>query len=733
MSTAARRQTNMAASMSSVARLARLRSCFTVSTRAVSYCNGHTVGRVNGKAVNCRSLRPPQQFPDYLRLRHVHSRALHTGYRLLSESPAAEAEEADLHNIIKDTEKVTGSGEQHSFQAETLKLLDIVAKSLYSDKEVFVRELISNASDALEKLRYLSLTQGGSSELAVPLEIHLGTDLVQGTFTIQDTGVGLTQEEIIENLGTIARSGSKAFLSELDNRGQSSSAASSIIGQFGVGFYSTFMVGDKVQVFTRSHQPDSPGYCWTSDGSGSYELAEAEGVQLGTKIVVHLKKECMQFAREDDIKEIVTKYSNFVNCPIYLNGKRLNTVEALWMLDAKNVTDEQHEEFYRFLANAYDSPRYRLQYQTDAPLNIRSLFYIPAHKPTMWDMSRQEGLGGVALYSRRVLIQPKAETILPKWLRFVKGVVDSEDIPLNLSRELLQDSALIRKIRSVLTSRIVKFLGDQARRDAVKYQRFVEDYGFYLREGIVSTEDQDERESIAKLLRFESSAEPEGTLVGIEEYCKRMRPGQRNIYYFSAPSRQLAETSPYFEALKKKDIEVLFCYEQYDELVLLQLRQFQRLNLKSIENEVLESDKTEETQEDSKVTLSPSKADALMDWMRSALGEKVTNIKVSTRLESHPAMVTVMEMGAARHYLRTAFAGQSEAERWKFLQPTLEINSSHPIMLKLSELKSSDPELARLVAEQVYDNALVAAGLIEDPRSMLNRLNELLTRTLDKH
>uniref|UniRef100_U3JNZ5 Heat shock protein 75 kDa, mitochondrial n=1 Tax=Ficedula albicollis TaxID=59894 RepID=U3JNZ5_FICAL len=789
--------------------------------------------------------------------------------RMYSTQTAESKEEEPLHTIISNTENVKGAASKHEFQAETKKLLDIVARSLYSEKEVFIRELISNGSDALEKLRHRLMTEGK----ALPeLEIHLQTDSRKGTITIQDTGIGMTQEELVSNLGTIARSGSKAFLEALQSQAE---ASSKIIGQFGVGFYSAFMVADKVEVFSQSSETGSPGYHWSSDGSGMFEIAEASGVRAGTKIIIHLKEDCKEFANEDRVKEVVTKYSNFISFPLYLNGRRINTLQALWMLDPKDISEWQHEEFYRFVAQAYDKPRYILHYKTDAPLNIRSIFYVPEQKPSMFDISREMG-SSVALYSRKILIQTKAADILPKWLRFLRGVVDSEDIPLNLSRELLQESALIRKLRDVLQKRLIKFFIDQSKKDPEKYAKFFEEYGVFMREGIVTIAEQDVKEDIAKLLRYESSALPAGQLTslpeyssrmkagsrniyylcapnrhlaehspyfeamkkkdmevgeewchsqgntlscrssaqgwlselssafarpplpllrlwqearrilshtlnhnvkkhgagrgGVElgeltgarflqediakllryessalpagqltslpEYSSRMKAGSRNIYYLCAPNRHLAEHSPYFEAMKKKDMEVLFCYEQFDELTLLHLREFDKKKLISVETDIVVDHYKEEKFEESRPAgerLTEKEAEDLMAWMRNALGSRVTGVKVTTRLDTHPAMITVLEMGAARHFLRMQQLAKTQEERAQLLQPTLEINTGHALIKKLSELKDSQPDLAQMLLDQIYENAMIAAGLNEDPRPMVNRLNDLLTRILEKN
>ncbi|XP_076998090.1 heat shock protein 75 kDa, mitochondrial isoform X2 [Tamandua tetradactyla] len=632
------------------------------------------------------------------------------------------------HTIISSTETVQGSISKHEFQAETKKLLDIVARSLYSEKEVFIRELISNSSDALEKLRHKLVSEG---QTLPEMEIHLQTDVEKGTFTIQDTGIGMTHDELVSNLGTIARSGSKAFLDTLQNQAE---AGSKIIGQFGVGFYSAFMVADRVEVYSRSAVPGGPGHQWLSDGSGVFEVAEASGVRTGTKIIIHLKADCREFANEARVRDVVTKYSNFVSFPLYLNGRRLNTLQAIWTMDTKDVGEWQHEEFYRYIAQAYDKPRYTLHYKTDAPLSIRSIFYVPEAKPSMFDVSRELG-SSVALYSRKVLIHTKAADILPKWLRFVRGVVDSEDIPLNLSRELLQESALIRKLRDVLQQRLIKFFIDQSKRDTEKYAKFFEDYGLFMREGIVTTTEQEEKEEIAKLLRYESSALPAGQLTSLGDYAGRMLPGTRNIYYLCAPNRHLAEHSPYYEAMKQKNMEVLFCYEQFDELTLLHLREFDKKKLVSVETDIVVDHYKEEKFEGESPAgerLSDKETEDLMAWMRNALGPRITSVKVTLRLDTHPAMITVLEMGAARHFLRMQQLARTQEERAQVLQPTLEINPRHMLIKKLNELRDSEPELAQLLVDQIYDNAMITAGLTDDPRPMVGRLTELLTRALDR-
>lgn len=656
-----------------------------------------------------------------------------TNIRLLSSNVQTDE---SYHSIIRDSEQPQGEAAKHEFQAETRMLLDIVARSLYSEKEVFLRELISNASDALEKFRYTIHTAGEHEKDYEyhdrALEIHIGTDKQSRILTIQDTGIGMTKDELISNLGTIARSGSKHFLEQIKEQGSSAENSSNIIGQFGVGFYSAFMVADKVEVFTRSSKVGSPGLRWSSDGSGVFEIQEAEGVAIGTKIALHLKQDSREYADEDRVKSVIQKYSNFVGSSIYLNGRRANQIQPIWLMDPKEVSVEQHNEFYRFVGNTFDTPRYTLHYKTDVPLSIRALLYVPEGKPGLFDLSRDTEVG-VALYTRKILIQSKTENLLPKWLRFVKGVVDSEDIPLNLSRELLQNSSLIKKLRTVLTNRVLRFLHDRSTKNPTEYEKFYKDYGLFLKEGIVTCEDFKDKEEIAKLLRFDSSEVVDGNRVSLPEYCNRLKEGQKDIYYLAAPSRALAENSPYYEGLKKKNMEVLFCYEAYDELVLMQLGMFLGHNLISVEKE-MRLDKTSDDMSDlGEGSLLRSEIDDLTTYIKSKLLGKVANVKITTRLDSHPCVVTVEEMAAARHFIRTQSHQLNEENRFALLQPHFEINPKHEIIKKLHKLSKSDDALASLLVGQLFANAMVGAGLAEDPRTLLVGMNDLLAKILEKY
>lgn len=654
---------------------------------------------------------------------------------VFSSAPITEESSTNETDAVKKeetpSEKSVGPVHKHEFMAETKQLLNIVAKSLYSENEVFIRELVSNSSDALEKLKYEQLSQQNIDSQSIPYEIQLTANDITNTLTIQDTGIGMTKDEMIKNLGTIAHSGSKAFIEKLQENSDTKQS-NSVIGQFGVGFYSAFMVADRVQVFTQSYKEGEAAYEWNSTGDGSYELNEATGVQRGTKIILHLKDECAKFSKEDTIKEIIKKYSNFVGHPIVVNGDRINLIQPIWMEDARNVTEEQYEEFYTFIGN-YDKPRYTFQYKTDMPLNIRALFYVPQMKPSPSDIS-QDGDVGVSLYSKKVLILSKANQLLPRWLRFMKGVVDSEDIPLNLSRELLQDSNVIRKLRNILTQRIIRFLNDEYKMDEEKFKEFYDDFNLYFKEGITKAQTQQEREEIASVLRFESNKTEPGKLTTLNEYIKRMEKDQKEILYFAAPTRELALNSPYFEMVKNKDQEVLFLFEQHDETVMLILNQFQGKNLAGIEQSSQKNNSQDDIiiEGDSR-SLSNDEAKELKTWLAKTLDKKVKNVKITTKLDTHPCIVTAENMNSLRFMIKTNyFLKEKVSQDFRSVNLSLEINPRHGLIKSLYNMQKTDSELAGLIAEQLLDNSLINAGLIEDPRLVLSNLNKLLEKAFTK-
>eukprot|EP00658_Telonema_sp_P-2_P074308 TRINITY_DN6349_c0_g2_i1.p1 TRINITY_DN6349_c0_g2~~TRINITY_DN6349_c0_g2_i1.p1 ORF type:complete len:525 (+),score=98.48 TRINITY_DN6349_c0_g2_i1:175-1749(+) len=422
----------------------------------------------------------------------------------------------------KPQEAVTGEAQVHGFQAETAQLLQIVAKSLYKDKEVFLRELISNAADASEKRRYLERTGTDGLSPVETDEIIITTDKENRTLTIADSGVGMSEQEIHANLGQIARSGTKAFLSN-----QGGGAGLDLIGQFGVGFYSVFMVSDDVQVFTKSAVEAEPAFSWTCEGaSGAYSVAPAEHVSVGTKVVIKLNDESADFADENFVREVIQKYSNFVGTKVRLNGAVVNTVEPLWTLDKKKVTDEQHDEFYRYLTKAWDKPAAHLWYAADAPLSVKALFYIPGMNREKFGMGRETP--GVNVYCRKVLIESECAAIIPDWLRFVKGVVDSEDVPLNISRETMQDSALIRQLNKAVTSRVIRWLKDLGKTDPETYTKIFDEFGNYIKEG-VCIDDRNKKVFAARVRRRVERSRKCFACVFCRIFCRCSGLGRRTV------------------------------------------------------------------------------------------------------------------------------------------------------------------------------------------------------------
>jgi molecular chaperone HtpG len=607
--------------------------------------------------------------------------------------------------------------EKHEFQAEVKQVLNIVINSLYKDKEIFIRELVSNASDALEKLRYVQLTEKGIFDDNLPLEISISTDDVANTITIKDFGVGMTRQELIENLGTIAHSGSKAFLEAVQ---KGADVGDNLIGQFGVGFYSVFMVAKSVKVYTHHWEKDGEHLVWTSDGSGTYELETSSGQRRGCKIEIQLKDEAKEFSKAEHVKQILSHYSNFVQFPINLNGERINTVQAIWMRNRNEIKDEEYAEFYKFQAKAFDEPFYKLHFSSDAPLTINSLLFVPTENQERWGFIRLEP--GVSLYCRKILIDSSPKGLLPEWLRFVRGVIDSADLPLNISRETMQDSSLVQKINDVITKRFLKFLEEEAKERKEKYEEFYNKFGLFLKEGIVT--DINYREQLSKLLRFESSQLEKGKLSSLSEYVVRMKEDQKEIYYLNAPTRESSELGPHLEYFRARDFEVLFLYDPIDDFVMSNLREFEGKKLISADSaEVTIGDITKDLKEK---PLDKEVENKLCEWIKETLGERVHEVRVSKRLVDSPAIALNADKFMSPGMKRIMKAMRQEVKEG--YRVNLEINSRHNLIKNLADLKDSDPDLAKLVAEQLFDNALIAAGFLDDPRTMVNRVYKILER-----
>ncbi len=610
----------------------------------------------------------------------------------------------------------------HSFQTEVRQLLDIVIHAFYSDREVFVRELVSNASDALEKLRLKQLTQTDIFQPERDLRITITTDEEAKTLTIADAGIGMTQEEVVEYLGTIAHSGTKKFLEAMK---ESNGGTQDLIGQFGVGFYSVFMAADKVEVTTRSWQPDAAPVHWVSDGQEGYELTEAAAdTPRGTSILIHLKDDAANFSKPDHVRYILGKYSNFVGFPIDINGEHLNTVQAIWMKNKKDVTAEEYEGFYQFISHTESKPLTYMHFSADAPIVLNSVLFVPEENPEAMGFGRTEP--DVSLYCHKVLIDSKPEKLLPEWLRFLTGVVDSEDLPLNISREMLQDNSLLHKISGIITKRFIKHLEGVAKNDADTYEKFWRQFGRYMKEGIVTS--WEHKDSLAKLLRFESTFTEAGKLTSFEDYVSRMKENQKDIYVLYGATRSQLEHSPYLDALKARGFEVCFFTEGGDPFVVDSLMRFSDKDIKAIDRANLDLPPVEDAAPDSPV-LEEAEAKGLTEWVSGLFKDRFSKVTTGDRVTSAPAIALQGEHDLSpdvKAYLKAM--GQEVPET----HPEITFNPRNPIVLKLAELREKDGELAKLLAEQIINTALLRAGMLDDPAVLADNSQQLLEKLLNK-
>lgn len=622
----------------------------------------------------------------------------------------------------------------HGFQTEVSKLLTLLAKSLYSNKEVFLRELISNASDAVDKLRFLSITEpkllGDDTAFAVRVKV----DKDAKTLTVSDNGIGMTLEEANEHLGTIAKSGTADFLAGLSG---DQAKDSQLIGQFGVGFYSAFIVADKVTVESRSAKAaPEEGVRWESTGEGTYTSETITRAERGTSITLHLKSDCEEFLDTWTVRTAITKYSDHISVPVMLweekyeepeseNDKpvstwqwsQVNDAKALWTLSPRDVTDDQYREFYKHLCHDFEEPLAWAHNRVEGELEYTSLLYLPSRAP--WDLYTRDKVHGLKLFVQRVFIMDEAEQFLPNYLRFVRGLVDTNDLPLNVSRELLQESAVTQKLRKALTKRALGMIGKLSE-DKDKYAVFWKNFGNVLKEGLV--EDFGNREEVAKLLRFASTHNSSDVQdVSLADYISRMPEKQKCIYYLVSGSYAAASTSPYLESFKKKGIEVLLMWERIDEWLMGNMTEFEGKKFVPVTAADLDlgelEDKTPEKKEEQAKAAQP-----LVERFKKALGDKVTDVRVSDRLVESPSCVTAEHGQILTVQMRRMLeaTGQQVPEE-KFI---LEINPEHALVKKAGA--ADDAAFAKW-AEFIYEEALLSEqGSLKDPNSFVRRLNELL-------
>ena len=622
--------------------------------------------------------------------------------------------------------------ETHSFQAEINQLLNLVINSLYSHKEIFLRELVSNASDALDKLRFRSITEPELLEGAPELDIRITPDEAAGTLTIEDTGIGMTHDELVKNLGTIAHSGSREFLDLVSKRGQKDV---NLIGQFGVGFYSAYLVADQVSVVSRAAGKDSQAWRWSSDAKGSFTVETAERATRGTAITLHLKEDQKEFLSEWRMRELITQYSDYVSHPIHLQVKKttgegaeektetklevVNKASALWQRSKSEITDEQYQEFYKHLSHDWEPALTWTHFRTEGNQVFTSLLFVPKHPP--FDLDNQKPRG-VRLFVKRVLIMDNCEEMLPQWLRFVRGVVDSDDLPLNVSRELLQDSAVVQGIRKHVTKKTLDMLEKLAKDKPDDYRTFWQAFGPILKEGLAM--DVEYREKIGGLLRYESSRE-EG-LTSLADYVSRMKEGQEAIYYVFGETRKAVVDSPHLEALKKRGYEVLYMTDPVDEWAIQGLKDFQGKPIVSAMHADLklkETDEEKREKEERAKGLGP-----LAEKMKEVLKEQVREVRASDRLTDSPCCLVVPEGGSHAFVERLLRERGRSVPRAKRI---LEVNPQHPIIQHLRGLQETDPGSAQMKewVEMLYDQALLTEGSsVEDPNRFARRMTALMTQ-----
>ena len=625
----------------------------------------------------------------------------------------------------------------HGFQTEVAKLLDLLANSLYSNKEVFLRELISNASDALDKLHFLSLTDQKLLGDDPILRIRVKTDKDAGTLTISDNGIGITVEEAQEHLGTIAKSGTDEFFKSLSG---DAAKDSQLIGRFGVGFYSSFIVADKVTVYSRSAKAaQSEGVCWESEGLGTYTAERIDRKERGTDIVLHLKADAQKFLDAWVLETAITKYSDHIAVPVYLwkektaetpkEGEKpaapefewvqVNDAKALWTIAPRDVKDEQYKEFYKHLTHAYDDPLVWSHNKVEGELEYTSLLYIPTEAP--WDLFNRDAEHGLKLFVQRVFIMDEAEQFLPHYLRFVRGLVDTNDLPLNVSREMLQETAVTQKLKKALTHRVLTMLEKLAKDDPAKYAAFWKTFGRVLKEGPV--EDPANRGTLMKLMRFASTKAGTGSEdVSLADYVARMPKGQDKIYYLVATSRQTAETSPYLEELKKKGIEVLLMWERIDEWLMGNLFEYEGKAFVSVTSSDLELGELADKKDEAKEKEAAEKAKPLVERFKKALGDKVVDVRAATRLTDSPSCVVAENGSFISAQMRRMFeaAGQPVPQA----RYILEVNVNHPLVQKAA---AGDDAAFERWAKVILDQAVLAEqGTLADPNGFIREMNALL-------
>lgn len=625
---------------------------------------------------------------------------------------------------------VEAKTETRGFETEVNQLLDLMIHSLYSNKEIFLRELISNASDACDKLRFLAVSNDGLYEGDSDLKVKVAFDKEARTITITDNGVGMNRDEVIDHIGTIAKSGTRSFLDSLT--GDESSDAK-LIGQFGVGFYSSFIVADEVNLKTRkAGEGADQGVSWTSKGKGEYDLETIEKPVRGTEITLHLREEEDELLNDWKLRSIITQYSDHISFPVIMDKviepeeegaettieeEVVNQASALWTRSKTEITDDEYKEFYKHVAHDFEEPLDWSHNRVEGTNEYTSLLYLPKRAP--FDLYDRDSKNGIKLYVQRVFILEDSEQLMPKYLRFVRGLVDSNSLSLNVSREILQSSKVIDSIRNGSVKKILQMLEKMAKNDPEKYQSFWKEFGKVLKEG--PGEDFANKEKIGKLLRFASTkTDAEEQNVSLDDYISRMQEGQDKIYYIAADSHSAAKNSPHLEIFRKKGIEVLLLSDRVDEWLTSHFTEYEGKSLQSVAKGELDLDKDENSKKELEKKAEESKD--LLQRMKDSLGDKVEEVRITNRLTSSPACIVLNEHDMAMHMQRLM---KEAGHQLPGSKPILEINTDHPIVKRLEAEKSDDK--FNDWSDILFDQAILAeGGQLDDPASFVHKLNEML-------
>lgn len=612
----------------------------------------------------------------------------------------------------------TPKTQEFEYKAEMKQLLHLIVHSLYTHQEIFLRELVSNASDALNKARFRKLTDSNILSADAPLQILIQIDKENKTLSIEDTGIGMTRDDLVERLGTIASSGTKAFIEQL--KSSDKPVDGQMIGQFGVGFYSVFMVADKVSVETRHADPDSQGHRWTSDGEGTYSIEEVDREIRGTKITLHLKEDAEEFLEEYRVRTIIQKYSNFVDFPITIGEEQANTVKALWHKNKSEIEEEELNDFYKFISNDFMAPLGHLHLHLEGMVNFRALLFIPEKAPP--SIFRDEDYQKLHLYSNNVFIQDDCKDLLPDYLKFVRGVVDTEDLPLNVSREVTQSSPVMAKIKQILTGKVLGLLEEWAEKDPDKYAHFFREFGPLLKTG-VST-DFKNKDRIIELYRYPSTKTEEGEFTSFKQYVEGMGEDQTEIYYLLGEHMDVLKRNPNLEYFRRHDIEVLLMDDPVDAFAITHFDEYKEKKIKSIEKADID---LKEDDELSKDAVEGEQQNNLLAQFKVTLGDKVEDVIASKRLVDSAATLVVGNSGMDAQMERMM---RMMDQNFTSGSKILEVNMSHPLLKNLAKMQEEkkDSEVIEQVIQQLFEGALLIDGNLNQTSDYVERMTNLMVK-----